>query len=75
MYEHAFYGVLITTYGIGLPISFSFGVIYWESLNGLWFGCMIAMAAVSIFFIYLGYFQYDWDKIAAKVNEKHTEKQ
>lgn len=57
-----------------MPISFFFGVINWESLEGLWLGALVAMSSVAIFFIYLGYLHYDWDKIAAKVSDKHREK-
>lgn len=69
-FNHAMYGQLISFYLIGIPLGIFFGFYLDLGINGLWIGLGIALVIVSIYYVYLLVFHFDWYKIGVEAIER-----
>ncbi|CDW76683.1 na+-driven multidrug efflux pump [Stylonychia lemnae] len=62
--SEATYGQLFCLYCICLPLGWLFGIHFKMGLSGLWWGMMIGLSLLALFYIYLVTLRFNWDEVA-----------
>lgn len=67
---HASLGGLLAFYFISIPLGFYFAFTLTMGLPGLWYGMLVGLIALVIFYQYLISCKYDWDELALESFER-----
>ena len=62
--------LIVCMYCICLPMGYLFGIHYELGLMGLWLGMVIGLIILASGYIYLGFFRFDWQKIAEEAEQR-----
>ena len=64
------YGLLISFYLISIPLGYLIGLRLGFGLKGVWYGMLVGLSLLAIYYLYLIMWHFDWEEIGRQSKER-----